>query len=357
VTLRVPPRALAGPRLRDALDHAVLERHPALAAFADALGGTPLVALPRRRGEALILAKCEWDNPTGSIKDRTAFALVYDLLRREPRPGRVLEYSGGNLAVSLSRLCGALGLPNTLVMASFVPQPAIAAMRAQGTEVELVPKELGFWAVMERAYALADRHPDWSFLHQHRNRSNLWVHRTATGGELLADLDAAGVTRVDAWVASVGTGGTLIGVHDALRRRHPQARLVAVTPAELPYGSPLPPNGLPKYAGSGGLGCGRKQPFVEEEEARLWRRLVVSHPHAIAGIARLHEESGLRVGSSAAANWLAALRIAREIGPDGVVATVFPSAATEQEWGAACATTPRERLDALALEDGEEKRR
>lgn len=356
MTKRVLPPRLPRPRLHPALDPAVLERHPALATFAADLGGTPLVSLPRRHGEARILAKCEWENPTGSIKDRTAFALLYDLLRREPEPDRVLEYSGGNLAVSLSRLCGALGLANTLVMASFVPSAVVDAMRTQGTQVDLVPKELGFWAVMERAYALAERHPDWSFLHQHRNGANPWIHRTGTGEELLDDLADAGVARVDAWVASIGTGGTLIGVHETLRRCFPEVRMVAVTPAELPYGSPLPPNGLPKYAGSGGLGSGRKQPFVEAQEVRIWRRLVVSHPHSIAAISRLHEESGLRVGSSAAANWLAAIRVAREIGPDGVVATVFPSAATEQEWDAAHATTPAERCDAAALEDGEEPR-
>lgn len=354
MTERVSPPAPSRSRPHEALDPAVLERHPALAAFAAELGGTPLVSLPRRPGEARILAKCEWENPTGSIKDRTAFALLYDLLRREREPDRVLEYSGGNLAVSLSRLCAALGLANTLVMASFVPSAVVDAMRAQGTQVDLVPKELGFWAVMERAYALAERHPDWSFLHQHRNHSNLWIHRTGTGQELLEGLTEAGIARVDAWVASIGTGGTLIGVHDALRQRFPEVRMVAVTPAELPYGSPRPPNGLPKYAGSGGLGSGRKQPFVKPREARIWRRLVVSHPHSIAGISRLHEESGLRVGSSAAANWLAAMRVAREIGPNGVVATVFPSAATDQEWTAACATTPAQRRDAIALEEGKE---
>ena len=98
MTKRVLPSRLSRPSLHPALDPAVLERHPALAAFAADLGGTPLVSLPRRRGEARILAKCEWENPTGSIKDRTAFAAPLRpssararagpgarILRRQPR--------------------------------------------------------------------------------------------------------------------------------------------------------------------------------------------------------------------------------------------------------------------------------
>ncbi|SDU44214.1 PLP-dependent cysteine synthase family protein [Stappia sp. ES.058] len=344
---------------QDAGDRAnLLARHPALAAFAARLGNTPVVCLPRIPGEARIIAKCEWFNPTGSIKDRTAFALICDLLLREPNPIRVLEYSGGNLAVSLSRLCADLGLANTLIMASFMPPAAIAEMRDLGTKVHIVDKALGFWAVMEAAYRMAERHADWSFLHQHVNRANLRIHETGTGAEFarqLQDIDDWGISSVDAFVASIGTGGTLVGVHSALRRIYPQVRMVAVTPAELPYASEAPPNGLPKYAGSGGLGSGRKQPFVADHESRLARKLTVRFPDSLAGIRLLNAQCGLRIGSSAGANWLAARKLARELGPDTVVATVFPSAATPSEWRAANALDKQDIANAAVLdENGEE---
>ncbi|WP_051242065.1 pyridoxal-phosphate dependent enzyme [Stappia stellulata] len=353
---RLPAEAPAAPV--PGPDPAVLARHPALAAFAARLGNTPIVALPRVAGEARIFAKCEWFNPTGSIKDRTAFALVCDLLSRTPRPERVLEYSGGNLAVSLSRLCADLGLANTLIMASFMSQAAIADMRSLGTDVRLVDKKLGFWAVMEAAYQTAEHHPDWSFLNQHENRANLRIHETGTGAEFVKQLqrvDGREAPDVDAFVASIGTGGTLVGVHTALRRVYPRVQMIAVTPAELPYGSTAPPNGLPKYAGSGGLGNGRKQPFVADQETRIAQKLTVRFQDSLAALALLNAHCGLRVGSSAGANWLAARHIARALGPDAVVATVFPSAATPSEWTAAMALNKRDIANAAVLdENGEE---
>ncbi len=308
----------------ESLDHSVLERFPALGAFARQLGRTPLIEAPSARGGARIFAKCEWFNPTGTVKDRTAFAMLYQLLREQPAatPERlhVLEYSGGSLAVSLSGLCARLGFRRTLVMASFVAPSAVAAMEREGSEVVLVDKEKGFWAVMEKAFELAERHPRWSFLYQHTNPANLWVHRVLTGGELLRQLDGPGLAdlRPAAWVASIGTGGSLAGVYQALAPRYPGLELYGVTPAELPYGSPLPPNGLPKYAGSGGLGSGRRQAFVEAVEAQVSAQLTVTFDEAIRAMARFHQETGRRIGSSAAANQL--------------VLTVFPSLPTPAEW-------------------------
>lgn len=323
------------------LDHTVLERFPPLAEFARNLGRTPLIQVPSVRGGARIFAKCEWFNPTGTVKDRTAFAMLYRLLQDQPGTAlqrlHVLEYSGGSLAMSLSGLCGRLGLRRTLAMGSFVTPEAVAAMEREGSDVVLVDKEKGFWAVMEKAFELATQHPQWSFLYQHANPANLWVHRVLTGGELLQQLHSPELAGLQpaAWVASIGTGGSLAGVYQALAPHYPGLELYGVTPAELPYGSPLPPNGLPKYAGSGGLGSGRKQAFVEAIEEQVSAQLTVTFDESIRAMARFCRETGHRIGSSAAANWLAARQVARRFGPDRVVLTLFPSLPTPAEWAKA----------------------
>ena len=320
-------------RYEDHLDSAALARRPALAAFARRLGGTTLLELPQEPGCARIVAKCEWENPSGTVKDRVAFAMLYRLLSRRADAPRVLEYSGGTLAVSLAGLCRALDLPLTVVVSSGTSAEALAQLERDGAGVELVAKEKGFYAVMERAFALSQAHPDWAFLYQHKNPANLWIHRCTTGREVVAQharLFPGG--RIDAWIASIGTGGSLIGAYDAIRAAHPGARLYGVTPAELPYASPLEPNGLPKFAGSGGLGCGRRQPFVEARDADVTSHFTYTFEDSLRELRRLTSVTGLRIGSSAAANLLAAREVARRVGPGGCVATIFPSAATPDEW-------------------------
>lgn len=324
----------AASALIDALDSTVLRSFPALEAFAQKLGGTSLIEVPIRRGSARILAKCEFENPSGSVKDRVAFAMIYRFLSsaldEEASRAHLLEYTGGTMGVSLAVLARSLGLPLTLTLSESAPSSIQQRLRDEGAELVLVDRELGFYGVMEQAKELSRRHPDWTFLYQHVNPANPWIHRVTTGAEIIAQ--TAGESDLQAWVASIGTGGSLIGVGDALRSRFPDLRLYATTPEELPYGSPLPPNGLPKFAGSGGLGHGLKQSFVEPEENHIARHFTFSYEETLAEMREFHHETGLRVGSSAAANLLAAREVASELGTGAVVATVFPSLASPEEW-------------------------
>jgi cysteine synthase len=309
----------------------VLARYPALARFRENLGGTSLREVPNPGGGGRILAKCEWENPFGSVKDRVAFALLCDALREDPGPGprRVLEYSGGNLAGALSRLAEEIGIRLRVVLSDASAQSLLDTLAAHHCEVELVDRRLGFIAVIDRARRTAAEDPGWRLLYQHRNPVNVAFHETTTGSELVAQL--AGVTPA-AWVASIGTGGTFIGVLRALRREYPDVRAVGVSPRELEYGSTEPPNGRPKYAGSGGLGNGVRQPFVRAYDAEVSGLLSVSFDEAIAGMGRFRDLSGLRIGSSAAANWIAACEVARGLAADQAVVTVFPDAGSPEEW-------------------------
>jgi cysteine synthase A len=309
------------------------ERFPALAAFAGRLGRTPLREVPARHGGARILAKCEWENPAGSVKDRVAYALVCDALRRHGdtplKDLRILEYSGGNLAAALSNLGHVLGVRVRCVLSSASPPSLLAKLADRGTEVDLVDKDLGFLAVIRRAQAIAAEDSRWRLLFQHANPANVAFHEATTGAELVAQL---GERIPKFWVASVGTGGTLVGVMRALLRVHPEMRTVCVTPAELPYGALEPPNGKPKYAGSGGLGYGIRQPFVRAFESAITAYSTVSCTESQSAMLDLFERTGMRVGSSAAANWLAASDFAARLSPDEFVVTVFPCAGTPEEW-------------------------
>jgi cysteine synthase A len=324
------PLTWGAPTLLDT--EALHAAYPALAAFRDRLGDTDLVSVPSRSGAARIMAKLEFQNPVGSIKDRTAYALLCDTLARYgDRPLgalRIVEYSGGNLAAALSFLGRELGVGMRFVLSSAAPQSLLSCLNERGTRVDLVDKELGFLAVVQQALRIAEAEPEWTLLYQHRNPANVLFHRDTTGAEILRQLDGAVPA---AWVASIGTGGSRIGVAEALAAAHPELRVIGVTPAELPYGSELPPNGLPKYAGSGGMGCGIRQPFVRRHDDSIEHRSV-SFPESLRGMVEFLDLTGMRIGSSAAANWLAAREIAAELAEEEVVVTVFPDAGTPEEW-------------------------
>ncbi|MEZ4360045.1 MAG: pyridoxal-phosphate dependent enzyme [Kofleriaceae bacterium] len=327
-----------GNQARLVLERATLERYPALAAFHAKLG-TSLYELPQEQGAGRVFAKCEFENPSGTVKDRVACAMLWRLLQEEAHAEglHVLEYSGGTLSVPLATLCEQLGVAITLVLSDGCDRSLIDKLLARGASVELVPKSLGFYAVIERAQELSKANPTWRFLYQHTNAANLFIHETTTGREILEQLP---VKRVDAWVASVGTGGTLLGVHRALAAVFPKIALYATTPAELPYGSTAPANGLPKFAGSGGFGLGRKQPFVQPVDDLVRAHIEVSYPEALLAMRRAHEELGFWIGSSSAANLRSARALARELGPESVVVTVFPCAGTPEERARASAVQP-----------------
>lgn len=312
-----------------------------------------------------MFAKCEFDNPTGTVKDRVACAMLWRLLQAEgaTRGLHVLEYSGGTLAVPLARLCQELGMSITLVLSSGSDPSLLDQLAALHADVELVDKAKGFYAVMERAMELSRQNPAWKFLYQHENEANIFMHETTTGQEILEQLPVARIDErsetlaggdptgfaggagrkarrgVDAWVTSIGTGGSLIGVYRALSRVYPGLTMYATTPAEMPYGSSEAANGKPKFAGSGGLGNGIRQPFVRPYDDLVRSHMTYSYSEALMLMRDFHRETGMWIGSSAAANLAAARTLAAELGPDGIVVTLFPSAGTPEEQARAATST------------------
>jgi cysteine synthase A len=309
------------------------ERYPALARFREQLGGTSLMEVPSAPGGAAIVAKCEWENPAGSIKDRAAYALICEAVRRHGERSaeelRIVEYSGGNLGLALSYLCAEIGLTLRLVVASFTSASVVDTLRQRGTLVDIAPEDEGFLGTVRGAQRIAATEPGWELLFQHANPANLAIHELTTGQEMVHQLAGR---KVHTWLASIGTGGTLIGVMNALRRVQPDVRTVGITPAEAPYGHEGPPNMLPALCGAGGFGHGIRQPFVKAYDDEIAAHYHVPYREAMDGAAEFFGLTGIRLGTSASANWLIARRIAATLPSDAVVATVFASSGTPEQW-------------------------
>lgn len=309
------------------------ERYPALARFRERLGGTSLIEVPTAPGGASILAKCEWENPAGSVKDRVAYAMVLEAIRRHgDRPAeqlRLVEYSGGNLGLALAHLCEDIGVPLRIVVASFTSESTVDTLRSRGVTVDIAPEDEGFLGTVRAARRIAETEPGWQFLFQHINPASLAMHELTTGQEIADQL--AGRTP-DTWIAAIGTGGTLVGVMNVLRRLNPGLKAVGVTPAETPYGDENPPGPRRQLCGSGGFGYGLRQPFVEAYDDQIARHCHVAYDEALAGAAEFFSRTGIRIGTSASANWLVARQIAAELPSDAVVTTVFADAGTPEQW-------------------------
>jgi cysteine synthase A len=290
-----------------------------LESILDAVGGTPVVRLRRvvaGRG-ADVYAKLESFNPGGSVKDRIAVAMI-EAAERDGRlaPGaRLVEPTSGNTGIALALACAVKGYRLTLVMPDSTSLEHRQGLDAYGAEVVLTRAEDGIPATVARAEELAAREGA-LLLQQFENPANPAAHRAATGPELVRAFRAAGALP-DAFVAGVGTGGTLTGVSRVLRDAHPGVLVVAVEPSACAVLSGGPP-GPTRIQG---LGAGFVPGVLDR---RAYDRVIaISDEEAWATKQRLAREEGLLVGISSGAAAAAALRVARELGPGKVVATVF----------------------------------
>ena len=284
------------------------------------IGNTPLVRLRRLpgAGAAEVLCKCEQLNPGGSVKDRTALAMV-EAAEEQGRlvPGRsvIVEATSGNTGIGLALVAAVKGYRLILTMPENMSAERMELLRAYGAELHLTPAERVMRGAVEKAAALAAADPHAFMPQQFKNPVNAVVHRTKTGVEILAQL---GGRAPDAFVAGVGTGGTITGVGQALRAQRPDVALVAVEPAK----SAVLSGGAPGPHRIQGIGAG----FVPEilDRALLTEVRRVGEDEAEATRLELARREGLLVGISAGAAVKVALDVARALGPGKTVVTVLP---------------------------------
>lgn len=283
----------------------------------ETVGDTPIVRLSRiaPASGAAVYAKLEWFNPTGSVKDRVAKGMVEAAERKGllKEGGVIVEPTSGNTGIGLAMVCAVKGYRLILTMPETMSVERRKVLRAFGAELVLTPGPAGMQGAVDRAEEIAATTPGAFMPQQFRNKANPWTHRKTTGKEILRAMD-----KVDAFVAGVGTGGTITGVGQALRRRHPGVKIVAVEPDE----SPVLSGGEPGPHGIQGIGAG----FVPKAlDTKVYDSVIrVTGEDAVRTARDLARLEGMLVGiSSGAAAW-AALEVARELGPDKNVIVVLP---------------------------------
>jgi cysteine synthase len=286
----------------------------------DAIGHTPLIHLNAvvPPGSARVLLKLESQNPTGSMKDRMALAVVDRAVAagRLRRGGTLVEYTGGSTGTSLALVCAARGYGATMVTSDAFSLEKRNHMRALGATVVEVPSDGGritkqlIEAMMARAAALSEE-PDAYYADQFNNADAIEGY-VPLGSEIWEECDG----HVDAFVQAVGTAHCLSGVARVLRTRLPGARVVAVEPAE----SPVLSGGSPGAHRIEGVGPGFVPPLWEPEIVDAIERVSTSDAEAMCR--RLAREESLFAGTSTGANVVAALREAERLGPGHTVVTL-----------------------------------
>ena len=271
------------------------------------IGNTPLLELThieREEGlQATILAKLEYFNPAGSVKDRIGKAMIDDAEKSgKLKPGAtIIEPTSGNTGIGLAAVAAARGYRIIIVMPETMSVERRQLMRAYGAELELTEGAKGMKGAIERAEQLSREIPNSFVAGQFVNPANPQAHYETTGPEIWRDTDG----KVDIFVSGVGTGGTLTGTGKYLREQNPNVQLVAVEPAD----SPVLSEGRAGSHKIQGIGAG----FVPEVlDTKLYNEVVtVKNEDAFATGKRIGRTEGVLVGiSSGAAVW-AAVKLAK----------------------------------------------
>ena len=271
------------------------------------IGKTPLLELTHIEKElnlkAKILAKLEYFNPAGSVKDRIAKAMIDDAeATGKLKPGSVIiEPTSGNTGIGLASVAAARGYRIILVMPETMSVERRQLMQAYGAELVLTEGSKGMKGAIAKVEELADEIPDCFIPGQFVNPANPAVHRATTGPEIWADTDG----KVDIFVAGVGTGGTVTGVGEYLKSQNPAVKVVAVEPA----GSPVLSKGTPGAHKIQGIGAG----FVPQVlNTGVYDEIIaVENEDAFATGRKIGKAEGVLVGISSGAAVFAAIELAQ----------------------------------------------
>jgi cysteine synthase A len=269
------------------------------------IGNTPLVRLnsPSSVSGTTILGKCEFMNPTSSVKDRIGFNMIKTAMEqgRINQDTLIIEPTSGNTGIALASICAALGLKLTLTMPESMSIERRNLLKALGANLVLTPAASGMKGAIDEANALVVSNSNAIVLQQFSNPSNPAIHRVTTAQEILRDTDGS----VDIFVAAIGTGGTITGTGEALRAAIPNVQIIAVEPKD----SPVLSGGKPGPHKIQGIGAG----FIPDVlNTTLYNEIItVSNEEAIAASKALAKTEGLLVGISAGANVHAASLIAQ----------------------------------------------
>lgn len=281
------------------------------------IGNTPMVKLRKvtSAANAEVVAKLEFFNPAGSVKDRIGVSMIRDAIERGliTSDTVIIEPTSGNTGVALAFVAAALGLRLILTMPDTMSIERRALLKAFGAELVLTPGKEGMQGAIARAHELAKETPNSYMPMQFSNPANPKIHRETTGPEIWRDTDG----KVDIVVGGVGTGGTLTGIGEYIKPLKPELKIVAVEPKD----SPVLSGGHPGPHKIQGIGAGFKPDVLRLD---LIDEIVqVTNEDAFEWGRRLAREEGILAGiSSGAAAW-AAVQVAKRAENKGKLIVVI----------------------------------
>lgn len=285
----------------------------------DLIGNTPLLELSNynkaNKLEARLIAKLEYFNPAGSVKDRIGYAMIKDaeekgLLNKD---SIIIEPTSGNTGIALAFVAAARGYRLILTMPDTMTIERRSLLKALGAELVLTPGADGMPGAIRKAEELAAQTPNSFIPQQFKNPANPDIHRQTTGEEIWRDTDGA----VDIFIAGVGTGGTITGVGEALKAKKPGVKIIAVEP----FDSPVLSGGKPGPHKIQGIGAG----FVPEvyNSEIVDEIFKVKNEEAFDVARSLSKNEGLLVGISSGAAAFAATQIAKRPENKGKIIVVL----------------------------------
>ena len=271
------------------------------------IGNTPLLQLNNYKSEnnfeGTIIAKLEYFNPAGSVKDRIGFAMIKDAEEKGLLKDHsvIIEPTSGNTGIALSLVAAAKGYRLILTMPETMSIERVNLLKARGVELVLTPGREGMKGAISKAIELSNEIPNSIILQQFENPSNPLIHKLTTAEEIWRDTDG----EVDIFVAGVGTGGTVTGVGEGLKAKNPNIKIVAVEPAS----SPVISGGKPGAHKIQGIGAG----FIPYNlNVNIIDEIItVKNEEAFETSRALAKTEGLLVGISSGAAAFAATELAK----------------------------------------------
>jgi len=285
----------------------------------DLVGNTPIIKLNNidRGIVGNIYAKCEFMNPTSSVKDRIGFNMIKQAMitGKINKNSHIIEPTSGNTGVALAAQCASLGIKLTLTMPESMSIERRKLLKAFGANLVLTSKEFGMNGAIEKAKELEQQEDNAIILQQFSNPSNPQIHEQTTAKEILDDMDK----NIDIFIAAVGTGGTLTGTARKLKEELPNIKIIAVEPSDSAVlsGKNAGPHNIQ------GIGAGFIPDILDTD---IYDSIItVSNEDAINMAKQLAKKEGLLVGISAGANVWAAFQLGSQLQNEGKnIVTILP---------------------------------
>lgn len=269
------------------------------------IGRTPVLKINNIKTQANIYVKCEFMNPSGSIKDRISYAMIKDALDSGviTKDSTIIEPTSGNTGVGLASVCASLGLKLIITMPESMSIERRRIISIFGAKLELTPKEKGMKGAIQRANELKNDIPNSIILNQFSNPSNPKIHKETTAKEIIESFDDISI---DVFVAGVGTGGSISGVGEVLKEKYLSLEIFAVEPLD----SPVLSGGNPAPHKIQGIGAG----FIPDTlNTDIYKEVIkVDSAYAFECARELASKEGLLVGISSGANFYAAKELAKK---------------------------------------------